>query len=514
MVWTADSGGVTADSGVYTADGSGPPISSQGPSCTSKVWDLTVQLDGKLHSAPPQDSVAPSVPIINLDQATTQGFRVLMSTPPVDIQSGIASCPLEAQIGAGPWVQFAAPTLAQFPYVWTNAVAGTLYNVRCSAIDASANANRSVPSIIKSITTVASSSAAIKYTPGHWVNIDRGSGQKTVALQCAFIVSLANLPQVVGVMVYLRWSECETNVRGVYDWTIADQFVAAAAQAGKKLMISWDYTIFSGSDLTSSGGKLPSYIVKQSTVGFNSANTPGYYLRPAGGASQQFVAMIACLWFGATMDALIALTNAFNVRYNSNPVVEGISVGETTIGTLGSVGNSAGNLKAQWKRWASASRVSGPKMEVWVQGNYLGTDTDTLDLITYCNGIKVITTGGPDSGPQRSFQFNRVFNGAQMNLGNGVVTGINYIGTIPNFSQNQYPNGASGGADQTTTPAILYNYAETGDRTRGGSMLPNKYIWYQSNWKGSAGWYFTWTDVRAFIVSINGAAHMGRPPGY
>lgn len=459
-------------------------------------------------------AATPSAPSISAVSISASVVKIAITTPSFEERFGVKLYRLyRAQGGLFTLIAVLQPT--DFPYADTGLAQGT-YNYQLCAVNNSTNQDTSGFSPIATVTTQTQTGggsgggAAIQLTSGHWVTLDRGSGSGGASGQLAFINSIAPEPTIVGVVLAGFWPEYDAGKSGP-DYTagdvLVDSWAAACASAGKKLILRADWSKFSLNTPTNPLGCCPSYFVQ------NSSTKPSYTLRPANTTWAGDLATSACYWYGPTMDAFIALVQHLGNRYASNPVVEGMRFSETASAAPTSVGNTTSNAITQWKRLMVAARAAWPGKEISIAGNYLGSDTDVLGMITAGVSSKVLCTAGPDSGPQRSYQFNQVFNGYL----NGVKSGTDYRGAFPNISESEYPNEASGGNLKSTTPSILYNWQLTGDPSIGGGMNPNKFIWQQSTYLGAADRkfdFFTWPAVLAFIKSIGGACNTVRPPGY
>lgn len=325
----------------------------------------------------------------------------------------------------------------------------------------------------------------IRYNPGHYMNVDVGSGGGGLSGWISQINSIANEPTITGVKVALNWDDVEPTTQGVYSFSIIDQLVDACAAIGKKLMLIISCQYFSGS-VTSPTGRLPTYVI----------NNGWYWQWDGTGTPAGNLALAVRLDLTACMNAFIAMGQACAARYNAGGTVEQWMIGETAMDVPSSTGWTTANWIARLKSWGVAMRAAWSQTGVRIYTNYLDTDAQMQDLIAFC-AVNKITCGGPDNY-SRIYQSNPIYTGH-----NG---GIDYRNVIPWASENQRPAQSSGGS--TATSAQIYAHNETGALSAGGSTKPNYYVWYRP-YLGE-----TWSQVLSFIQSISGACNTSVPAAY
>lgn len=313
----------------------------------------------------------------------------------------------------------------------------------------------------------------------------------------------APYPEVKGFKFVFDWDEIEgrdssgnrlggagqgTVGQGSFYFDVIDQIVDAVEAIGKKVMLLIKFQYFGGS-VTNLVGKFPHYVINSGWAtawdGVNPAS-------PSGG-----LIAVANLWDADAMDVFIAANEALATRYGGNPTVEMITFGETATENLPGSGFSAASWLTQLKRWATAMRVAWPNTAARIETNYLSTDAQMHELMAHLR-VEKVTGGGPDNY-SRTYQSNPIFTGY-----NG---GIDYRDTMPWCSENQRPASSSGGASATS--AQVYAHNETGALSAGGSTHPNYYVWLENS--DPTGGAELWSDIRDFIISIDGAANAFNP---
>lgn len=318
---------------------------------------------------------------------------------------------------------------------------------------------------------------AIKWHPGHYTWLDTVKSSSEVRVyHMAAIDALAKEPDVQGVLIGLYWGDLEGD-QGDYSngFAILDEYVARAAQNGKRVMVRIYDRVFGGIDpaYLHTGYYFPTYLEADTYDG-------GWYSLPG----QQSLNTIAKMWNPAVMDRMIALTEAYGARYDGNPAFEMIGLEETSVnaGALGG-GYSDGAYIEQLQRWMTAARLAWPHTGVRLQLNYfISAYAACADLVARASILR-ISLGGPDTLPPG------VANG--LDWGDLAYLGdngrINYTGIIPMVAENQDYSLSNG----FTLPDLF-----AGGIARGAQY----FIWYQNSYS-----QLQWdADILPFIRSING----------
>ncbi|MFL6604115.1 MAG: hypothetical protein ACJ8R9_22685 [Steroidobacteraceae bacterium] len=310
-------------------------------------------------------------------------------------------------------------------------------------------------------------SSGIKWHPGHYMML-RGS-HKYVPGELAAIAALKGEASVKGVLVDFKWSTLETG-KGVYDFSMVDQYLNQTKAAGKRFIIRVENRGFGGT----TGIVTPSYL-----------RTESVYL---GGQVPMASGVVARIWDAPVMDRLIALHKALAAKYDSDPSVEGISTSETAIGW--SAANpapstySATALLTQLQRLVSAERDTWSRSNVFCETNYLGSDTQMEALVKSCGDEKAFV-GGPDVVPGRNLQADNVVRGD--------TGAVDYRGVIAIKAEVQ---SSSLGVRWTLLPADLYAQAVTTNKA-------NYMFWDRNTTYGGPAQKWD-TGLLPFIRSVNG----------
>lgn len=165
---------------------------------------------------------------------------------------------------------------------------------------------------------------------------------------------------------------------------------------------------------------------------------PEYYVLntdyyQTGNTSNPQSGYIARLWDSAGMDKINALYTAVCERYENETYFQGFTTTETATSFVSTPpGYSAAAMLTQFKRCVDAYRAASNTMLI-VGGNYLGSNSQTLELIEYCRSNRC-AIGGPDTwgidwinDGTRSLQFDRLYRGESYD---GSAPGTDYRGTM------------------------------------------------------------------------------------
>ncbi len=296
-----------------------------------------------------------------------------------------------------------------------------------------------------------------------------------------------------------------------FNWV--DQVLARAAQNNQKVMLGVQPVHFGNypSDWTFA---FPAYLVAPANGGTDSAGTYGivpFNVNPTGLQTK--------IWTQATMDRLIALSQAYGARYNSNAALEMVAFGETSLNILsGTYGYSFAAIDAQLKRQLIADRAAWPNTAVRLNANYYWSSTNNTEIISLVNAACAakVCIGGPDVLPNETIRANQAFTGAY-------AGSTDWRGVIPFVAEVQSPE--LGGKEGTYTNEQIYLAAMQGISTASGGATgsgsavfratqPQYFVWYYNTWSGGDEQKWA-TGTLPFIRSINGAVHStAYPSGY
>ncbi len=345
--------------------------------------------------------------------------------------------------------------------------------------------------------TPVSVAGGMKWHPGHYVWLDPNS---SLASQLQSIDSLSNEPTVQGVQVFVPWDALE-GAQGDYSkgFALVDQYLAelAKSKTPKRMILGVFERKFGNpkpagtSCADATDGLLPDYISTLPQGGCALA-LPG----AAGGLT-----VVARVWDQSVMDRLIALSQAYGNRYDSNPLMEMfIGNDETSIAAPPSSDYSDGAYISQLKRWFDASRGAWPHTQLRLEINWLGNDSQAADLIKYVSGYGIV--GGPDPelpvpNVTRTIQGNQVFR-AIRGGGQDQRNVMPWIGEVQEFGL---------GVKFTQEPSYLADY---NSNVMHGSYM----VWLMNGWLGGPDQRWS-TGILPYIRSINGRiANTACPPVY
>ena len=349
---------------------------------------------------------------------------------------------------------------------------------------------------------------AIKFHPGHYIELDGGSGGGGLTGWLATINSLRGAPGVKGVMLIQAWSDLEfaqdvytqgsgSNAQG---FAMIDQLLAACKNAGLQFILGYEDRMFGAAQTYSartSFGQLPGYFDTLNTA----SGAPGYHDAPSGTTfMDQGLVMIAKVEDPAVTARAIALVSAYGHRYDANPNFEMFRTPETANAAFPS-SSQYDQYVTQLQAWMAAARAAFPHTGLSVSANFMDTPAQFTALfstaITYSVGM-----GGPDTWPA----FTR-FSGTSNLVFTDQYGGTDYRGTLPWISEVQQPDEDG---HRSPSPLATFNFAMSGDPSTGGSTNPNYFIWaLDATYQGPNA--FTNPQILAFVASVNGAIN-SRPP--
>jgi len=337
----------------------------------------------------------------------------------------------------------------------------------------------------------------IKWHPGHYVWLDPHSTQ---AAQLAAIDSLSGETTVQGFQLLINWASLEGPTAGDYSkgFALVDMFLAklASLQVPKRLILGVNERSFGTppaagtSCAVAAAGLLPAYLASNSDGGCAIA-LPG----AAGSLS-----VTARFWESNVMDRLIALSQAYAQRYDTNPLLEMfMGNGETSVAAPAGSNFAAATYYVQVKRWFDASEPAWPHTQLRLAANYGGSDAQMQDIMTYASANGGVIIGGPD--PElplptitRTVQTNEIFRGAA-GTGRDFRTTVPWVGEVQSMGL---------GYKYTQTPADLFNYESN-------TMHASYMIWMQNTWLGGPQQMWS-TGILPFIQSVQGKIAGGSCP--
>lgn len=240
-----------------------------------------------------------------------------------------------------------------------------------------------------------------KFTPGHYLMFDQGSGGGTDADKQALMADYAAEANLVGFYAKLRWKNINT-ADGVINYALIDSYLDALPP-NKKFMLCIREQLFGGGVQTDAHGMFPAYM---DSVG------SGPYFYTGGTAWSGDLTVALNDDEAAAMDLKIWLYSEIIDHYDDDDRLEMLCTGETAVGALG-VGYSASDHTTQHIRFARAiGAIPGRRTPVKIGTNYLGSTALMQSLIDVCVEEQ-IAIGGPDTMPrsERQFDDNEIYLG-------------------------------------------------------------------------------------------------------
>jgi hypothetical protein len=384
---------------------------------------------------------------------------------------------------------------------------GTKWN--CGCRDSTCSTPRWQLQQVGFTNTTPSSPKGVKWHPGHYAAVYYGynwAKTNTVSQVKAFLDSIQNDDYVVGIQVTGQWSSFEGATAGDYSagFAMMDEILAHAALRGKRVMLrimAIQYGGYSPSDV--SPNHFPAYLVSPVNGGTDSAGNYGITNFNIS-ANQSGITLRT--WETATMNRLIALTQAYGDRYNNNPYFEAIQCTcESAVPILqGTDGYTASAYITQLKRWSVAARQAWPNTSIRSQTNFFRNRDESVDFMA-AMAQSAIGQSQPDTVPHSASYFDEVYVGKYGR--------IDYRGVIPYFAELQSPELCNGkdskpGADAANnyTPQEFYDFVMTDGNEHLGDkpIRPTHFVWeVHTGWQCQVG-NQTWDGIgghRAFIAT-------------
>lgn len=324
------------------------------------------------------------------------------------------------------------------------------------------------------------SAPRIKWHPGHYLISD------TIGrLPESHVRALAAEPLLTGVRQRYWWATLEPR-RGQYDFSVIEADLARLRRIGKRLVITVADRSWDGAAAT---GRLPDYLAQDAAYG------GGWFVKPNG------MGVIARVWDPTVMDRILALYAALGARFDAEPDVEGVVLGETSPGFNASPsGYSRGTLAAQLKRQVSAVRAAWPTSNVFLYTNSLVGEL--AGLIEHCT-VNRVGIGGPDVLPPP----HKGILGDRLLMGTEPGATRDYRGQTPIGYEVQSPELC--GKEGCFAPAVLRDYAV--DTLRVTHLFWTKF----GTKKDTADAKYSWElGIRPAIQATQGRINTACPANY
>lgn len=306
----------------------------------------------------------------------------------------------------------------------------------------------------------------VRFHPGHYIwvmpvmtqaKLDSGAKQSHFQQ----IAALANEPSIQGIQLHVVWGLLEGPKAGDYSqgFALVDEYLSRLKAVNKRLMLVVHERLFGayGPSALAEGDYFPIYL--------KDSKYNGGWIETGG---SPYVSVMTRLWDPPVMDRMIALSQAYGARYNSNPTMEMFSpFEESSINVPTSSGYTGAGMLTQLKRLYTATRIAWPNTALRLKTNWFANDSQFQELIAHLakNGVAM---GGPDILPNEEVQANKIFN--------GVVGGVDYRGVVPWVSEDQ--GMAFCGKEGNYTPEQIYNHAIEGNATKKiSASRPQYFVW-------------------------------------
>jgi hypothetical protein len=200
--------------------------------------------------------------------------------------------------------------------------------------------------------------------------------------------TIAGHPTIVGVSKVYKWSDLEP-LTGSYNFDRIAQDIAYVRSLGKRFFIRIDHTRFNrkGSPI------IPADMTRDSSYGCP-GNPYGVFEREA-----QAGGWIPCFWNSNVKRQLIQLYQELGRRFNDEPYLEGIRIGETAIDFNTAKKDkdySASKVRDTFFEVALAAKRAFPGKQVLQMINFAQYDLNSFTSDLAKNGIGI---SGPDLYP-------------------------------------------------------------------------------------------------------------------
>jgi len=324
-------------------------------------------------------------------------------------------------------------------------------------------------------------SNGIKWHPGNYVWLDMNTSQ---AAHFAVINQLGSDATIKGFQIVISWSALEGATKGDYSkgFALIDSYLAELAKQPTKKYL------FLQIKERGFGGHIPP--AQQSPT---DGLVPQYLATPEYGGGIEYpqtggISVIAKSWTQPVMDRLIALSQAYAARYDTNPNFETLSLGETVIGGI----TNTNVYDIQIRRWMDASKLAWKHTQMRLNANFDYGPSGMADLITYSTTGGGVVVGGPDILPWSPTGAQKIF-----------AADPQAYQKYPIVGEYQSSNYRS----PTVTAADFYNYAHD-------TMHMSYMIWPRNDYAEipvtpAQAWA---TGKLPFIHSVNGAVFSSACP--
>jgi hypothetical protein len=239
----------------------------------------------------------------------------------------------------------------------------------------------------------------------------------------------------IGIKASVFCGAVETDVPGVYDWTMLDAIANKCRDAGFRYVFGCWFTAFSKGSIT-----------------FNTVDThrfPTHYA-PYMWSNPTLNNVGWCgvkVWTAEGMNRRMALEAAIIARFDDDPYFEGFTTDETALDSTSPDYSPAGHL-AQLKREIDALEVVAPKSNVFIGANsaFQASLPLQIELMNYMRDHHMVA-GGPDirtndfvPGGVGGTPFQRIYQGIDGGHDYRSEMAAGYAVQTPNMGGNHTPS--------------------------------------------------------------------------
>lgn len=310
--------------------------------------------------------------------------------------------------------------------------------------------------------TTSAAGTGVRFTPGHWLELDPNHSQASWITRIAF----AKANGYKGVFLIQSMLQLETATAGVYTngFATVDALINACVSNGMQLGIGWQDRSFTTA--TYSGTPPPSL------AGLPAYYTTGQYVvAPSGAPFTGNIMGIALVSNAFHTGRCVAMGQAYYNRYGSTSNFEMWRGPESAI-PAPSGGLNNNNYVTQLNSLYPQLRSAMPLCLLTHSPNFFGSVPLMQSLFA-----GFVSSGSGGLGPDQVI----ATHASSDLVHNGFSGNPSYVNVLPCIAEMQFPD-----VTQTTfTAQQVYDKVMTGDPSNGGSTKANYWLWF--DWAGPPG---------------------------
>ncbi len=223
------------------------------------------------------------------------------------------------------------------------------------------------------------------FHPGYYIMVGQNDGRDAFD-------SIKNNPDFLGVKKVYLWKNIET-AENVYNFSEIEQDLAYLQSIGKRLWLEIGYTEWNGTV----SPRVPYYMWNDSKYGGNPGRHGAYQAPSYGSAPKPEDPWYAVIWNTNVQGRFAALYAALGKRFNGEPYLEGVNIGETSMPV--GPGYTSSGIDNAFKVNSLAAKKAFPDKVVLLQPNFYDGDISVFRQWLADNGIGI---GVPDVVPKSS----------------------------------------------------------------------------------------------------------------